>query len=297
MSPSSASPVLKTELTIYLSDTFVDIVKEDFIATLIKDDDADFESTLYVMSADQSNNSIVVKFNGAFSGDYHIQLYSATYGMIATDELALSVHSTITSVSPLSGSIYGGALVTITGENFSDEPLDNPVMIGDNYCYVVTSSSTEITCRTDPLLDQAAGDEILLVFLKTSEEAKSAEEIMFTYSEPAAEVTDMVAVFDETSFSHQVLVSGSGIDSTINLWIDGIEQELVSQTSTEAIFKVINLNGVSSDDVQVYTSEGLPTGADIAHQLDFEPAVFSISPAVGSAGGSLIHVVGSGFGS
>jgi hypothetical protein len=68
-----------------------------------------------------------------------------------SDDLQLSVSSKITAVSPLSGSIYGGALVTITGENFSNEPLDNPVKIGNNYCYVITSSPTQITCRTDLL--------------------------------------------------------------------------------------------------------------------------------------------------
>jgi len=50
--------------------------------------------------------------------------------------LQLDVHGTVTGISPLVGSKYGGALITITGENFSDDPLDNPVMIGDNYCYV-----------------------------------------------------------------------------------------------------------------------------------------------------------------
>jgi hypothetical protein len=68
-----------------------------------------------------------------------------------SDDLQLSVQSKIIGVSPLSGSIYGGTLVTITGENFSNEPLDNPVKIGNNYCYVITSSPNQITCRTDLL--------------------------------------------------------------------------------------------------------------------------------------------------
>jgi hypothetical protein len=43
--------------------------------------------------------------------------------------------------------MYGGTLVTITGINFSTDPLDNPVKVGSNYCYVITSSPTQITCR------------------------------------------------------------------------------------------------------------------------------------------------------
>jgi hypothetical protein len=52
------------------------------------------------------------------------------------------VHGTVTSISPLTGSKYGGALITITGENFSDDKLDNPVMIGKEYCFVQTTSAT-----------------------------------------------------------------------------------------------------------------------------------------------------------
>lgn len=105
------------------------------------------------MSVDEATKSIKVKFPGAPSGDYYIMLSSKQYGRLNSDLLKLKVHSTITSIFPLSGSMYGGALVTITGENFSNDPLDNPVKIGDHYCFVQTTSPTEITCRTDYLMD------------------------------------------------------------------------------------------------------------------------------------------------
>ena len=44
--------------------------------------------------------------------------------------------------SPVTGSTLGGTLITITGENFSNDHLDNPVKIGDDYCYVLSSSTT-----------------------------------------------------------------------------------------------------------------------------------------------------------
>jgi len=49
--------------------------------------------------------------------------------------------------------------------------LDNPVKIGDDYCYVITSTPTQITCRTNQLVGKAEESDLLLVFLKTSEEA------------------------------------------------------------------------------------------------------------------------------
>jgi len=128
------------------------------------------------------------------------------------------------------GSLYGGTLVTIKGENFSNEPLDNPVKIGSHYCYVITSTPSEITCRTDYLLDQESGDQLLLVFLKTSEEAASEQSILFNFVAPKAEVLDIRAEFDTTTLSYQVFVDGTLLDESVQLVIDGLEQELVSVT-------------------------------------------------------------------
>lgn len=123
----------------------------------------------------------------------------------------------MTSVSPLTGSKYGGTLITISGENFSNDPLDNPVMIGNQYCYVQTSSPTEITCRTDLLTENGIGNQQVLVFLRTSEEAKTPDDepINFTFATPLAELIDIEVTFDETSFSHIVHVSGTGFDDSI----------------------------------------------------------------------------------
>jgi hypothetical protein len=59
--------------------------------------------------------------------------------------------------------------------------------------------------------------------LKTSEEAATldGEDMLFSYSAPSAEVTELEVVFDETTFSHKVVVTGSGFDETIELYIDG----------------------------------------------------------------------------
>jgi hypothetical protein len=143
LSPNSASPVLKTELTVYLSSNYPDtLVKEDFNCTLFSNDDETYSRVLYIMSVNDAEKSLLIKFPGAVSGSYYLQVSAAQHGRIDSDLLQLSVHGSITSVSPLTGGKYGGALVTITGENFSNDPLDNPVKIGDHYCYVQTTSTT-----------------------------------------------------------------------------------------------------------------------------------------------------------
>ena len=82
----------------------------------------------------------------------------------------------------------------------------------------------------------------------------------------------------------------------MSLFIDGYEQELVSFTSNLATFKVTNLDYTSTDNVQVYTSEGFPWGSDVIHTLDFTPSLLKITPSTGSSAGSWITVEGTGFG-
>jgi hypothetical protein len=75
MDPTSVSPVLKSELTIFLADDYAAILnREDFTATLYSEADSTLEKELYVMSVDESSKSIQVKFPGAPSGQYSIQI-------------------------------------------------------------------------------------------------------------------------------------------------------------------------------------------------------------------------------
>lgn len=84
----------------------------------------------------------------------------------------------------MTGSIYGGTLLTINGENFGDVYTDNPVQISTNGgvdsidCFVQTTNSTMITCRIDDDIvpREAAQEGEMVVFLKTSEEATATPE-------------------------------------------------------------------------------------------------------------------------
>jgi hypothetical protein len=69
----------------------------------------------------------------------------------------------VTSVTPMSGSIYGGTILTIAGTNFGTKITDNPVQIsynggvGSTDCFVLTASSTEITCQIDTSISMEDG--------------------------------------------------------------------------------------------------------------------------------------------
>lgn len=78
------------------------------------------------------------------------------------------------SVSPIAGSSSGGTLLTIKGRNFSNDGLDNPVKVGKAKCIVESSNKTTIKCRIEKTTQTEQESSDVIVFLKTSEEAKCA---------------------------------------------------------------------------------------------------------------------------
>lgn len=68
-----------------------------------------------------------MKFQGAVSGDYDLIIKHKDYGLIDTSGLTLKVEASYSAITPLTGSIYGGTLLTITGKNFGTVTTDNPV--------------------------------------------------------------------------------------------------------------------------------------------------------------------------
>ena len=139
----------------------------------------------------------------------------------------------------------------------------------------------------------------LIVFLRTSEEARNDGSDAFEFAAPAATVTDVTNAFDSGTNSQVFTVTGTGFpngdSSAVSLHLDGIEQETLSVTDTEATFRVTDILS-SSPSLRVYFPDGLPTGYDSFNSATIAPTLVSISPSSGSAGGSLITVTGTGFG-
>ncbi|KAI8520669.1 hypothetical protein Bbelb_004230 [Branchiostoma belcheri] len=61
---------------------------------------------------------------------------------------SISVTLKVTGMDVSEGSLYGGTLVILEGNGFSEEAANNEVMFGEIGCEVETSSDSRITCRT-----------------------------------------------------------------------------------------------------------------------------------------------------
>ena len=81
-----------------------------------------------VIDVDDANKRLVYKFGGAWSGSFNIRIRHNKFGLIKST-LLLDVSANTTSIDKNKGSIYGGTLLTIRGQNFGSVITDNPVQI------------------------------------------------------------------------------------------------------------------------------------------------------------------------
>jgi hypothetical protein len=151
LTPSSVSPVLKTVMNITLDPLFpYTLNASDFSVNATSKTNTTYVRYLNVLNVTDTAAStgvaavkmLTVMFGGAYTGNFTMSIRHSTYGLLDTTGMDLTVESKVTAVSPSSGSIYGGTLLTITGTNFGTVPTDNPVQIstsggiGSINCYV-----------------------------------------------------------------------------------------------------------------------------------------------------------------
>lgn len=130
-----------------------------------------------MVAVDPSALTITVKYGGAYSGSYKVRVVSNINGVLES-EVIFEAKIEVADFNPKQGSKFGGTLVTISGGHFSDKITDNPVKIDykwvggvNHYCYVLSTSDSEITCRMATDYRRIAGEAPLIVFASTYEEA------------------------------------------------------------------------------------------------------------------------------
>jgi hypothetical protein len=128
LTPSSASPVLKTKITVQMESDFpYTLYKEDLSMNATSVDDPTYKRYLNVIAVNDTEKTFTAMFGGAHSGKFHISIRHKEYGLVGTEGLILDVSASVTEYYPMTGSIYGGTLLTIKGNNFGNVYTDNPV--------------------------------------------------------------------------------------------------------------------------------------------------------------------------
>jgi hypothetical protein len=232
--PASASPVLKTNLTIALPADFpVALDKASFSVNMTSNTDSSIVKYLNVIGVDDAAKTITALFGGAPSGMYTVNIRHSTDGLIDAPSALFEVGASVTSVSPKTGSIFGGTVLTITGTNFGTVYTDNPVSIvyngavGATSCFVQTTSATQITCKVDDTIDRTnltSTPGTVVVFLRTSEEAPCGTGICdnYVYTSSVPNITSAATQYDSATNTWELKIEGTQMDSSAVLTVNGV---------------------------------------------------------------------------
>lgn len=220
----------------------------------------------------------------------------------------LLLTSVASSISPMSGSINGGTMITISGSGFSHIFERNTVSLGGIPCTIVDSISSMIRCRT-----QAGSNSVALA--ATVNEFPVSTSLMYEYSDAA---TPMVTSIDSTPNDINSLSSGSEVTivgSLLGTVSSDVQIQISSSTSMD--FDPVDACIMTTFDIDTSniatitcTVPNKPAGiyellvyvqgygyaslsdSTVGYALEID----SFSPmSSGSGGGVLITVSGSGF--
>jgi hypothetical protein len=161
---------------------------------------------------------------------------------------------------------------------------------------VQETSANEIKCRIDTNIEPKIGGEenTMIVFLKTSEEAvcEPKANCVFTWNSFLPELHVVELNFNEADYVWQIRATGidfSGDTSTTELMIANNKQTTVSQTTTEAVFTISDVQSQVLNSNMLYFDQGLPKNHSLVQTaFSLSPKLVSITPTSGSIGGTLI---------
>lgn len=113
----------------------------------------------------------------------------------------------------------------------------------------------------------------------------------------------MTTEFNAESGKWQVKIVGTGLRDSADagemsdLQIGGVSQEIESHSDTMAVFNIIDVQTLTITDIYLFFPVGLPAGHEIVRAgFTLEPRFMSMTPNVGSVGGTFITAMVPGIG-
>lgn len=249
ISPTSQNPAIKGILTI--NGSGFGNVSDDIKVFL-----SNSSGKVYQLRVIQAHDTyITVGISGGLAGVFTVQV---TLPNSIGDSIAsagvdqFEYVSSITSISPTSGSYYGGTLITITGTNFSPAYSDTLVYVGDTlnwFCNIETITATQITCRT-PAFDVkhyniSEAQKVVISTKLYSFNSCPSNDCGFTYN-AAASSPMLTKISTATAGAITITLNGTnilnGATCGVSLTSQGnsslVYATTANCTNTSAVFKV-----------------------------------------------------------
>ncbi|KAM7384668.1 hypothetical protein PAMA_011835 [Pampus argenteus] len=198
----------------------------------------------------------------------------------------------VSSFSPMSGSVAGGTMLTVTGFGFGENTV---VTVGSQECTLVHVWDDELKCRTPA---GAAGSQTVTVMVGTMSQTADSS---FTYDNNLTPQISDLSPQETTVIGHRVLtIQGSNLGDNDNdsvVFVGRKECVPVQWTATSITCLLPVLPpGLYKVDVQVGNNGYPQTSSGVNATIEYILEVHSISPMFGSLmGGTSLTISGSGF--
>ncbi len=201
---------------------------------------------------------------------------------------------TVTAVSPISGPVTGGTVVTVTGTGFTGATV---VKFGTTAGSSLTvNSSTKLTIISPA---GAAGTVDVTVTTPTGTSAASAAD-KFTYTAAAPTVTAITPSSGLTDGGTAVIITGTGFVANSTVMFGTVSAASVTYNSATNLTAVSPASTTAGSVDVTVTSIGVTSATSPADQFTYTTTpltVTGIDPATGVAGTSIsiTNLAGTGF--
>ncbi|XP_033493349.2 PKHD1 like 1, tandem duplicate 1 [Epinephelus lanceolatus] len=236
----------------------------------------------------------VCRLGSASAGTYPVFVSFPSLGNAGGNIFHFTYQLIVSSFSPLSGSVAGGTVLTVTGFGFSQ---NTTVTVGSAECTLMYATETELKCRTPA---GTAGSQSVTVMVGNMSQTASSS---FTYDTDLTPLISDLSPQTTTVIAQEILtIQGSnlgGPDNDSIVFIGRRECVTIQWTETSITCHLPVLPpGLYKVDVQVGNNGYPQTSNGVNATIEYILEVHSISPQLGSLmGGTRLTIFGSGFSS
>ncbi|KAK7468036.1 hypothetical protein BaRGS_00036740, partial [Batillaria attramentaria] len=213
---------------------------------------------------------------------------------LASGSVTFTYTSTVSSISPTSGSLEGGFPLTVSGQGFTSSAV---VTVGGATCDVTSSSVTELVCTVPAAASGSAGAATVTV---TQGGTTLTSPTDFTYSSAETPVVSSVSAINGNVWGGEVItIAGSRFGTnTPDVRINGTQLRVTSNSDVEIVAETPPLNPGSHGLQLLVGGRGLAdTRTNAIPNIDIKLVVTGMTPAYGSMyGGTIMTLTGQGFG-
>jgi len=204
---------------------------------------------------------------------------------------------TLASLSPVSGTLSGGTLVTLTGTNFQAPGAGSTVITfgGLSATNVSVVSDSTLTCES-PAGALGAVVEVAL----TNDNGSDLLPAAYTYTAPLPILTGITPASGPAAGGQTVTLAGSGFQlhgaGAATVTFGGVPAAGVAILSDTALSCTVPPGAAGSSVTVSLTNANGTSALASGYRYHARPAIASLSPVSGSSlGGTLVTVNGAGF--